>query len=1359
MKKLYSLALLLMMIVCTSLSASAYQFTYEWDIPGSVEIRLGGMSKPAIELAADQTSYTFETTSSFGDIYIYATSGYYLVSQTLPDGTVKPAQTDWYDNRYFGGRLNSTTMGEYDGKVIHLNVIKIERTSEFTFNVENGVDCFTATFQSSGYELSLSNGINTVMFNPTIDTDLLINYKAGSIANVPSPALYSVTYDGTAVEKDKYKEQWAIPTVEPGKEVTVRVFENQEVTVPDCDLTLDIPENMMGCISNIRDWTKGVFLKNASGDYLTSGSFTVKEGTDLALNFNTDDFDVTDVLYNGTSLADKFQNGNPCRFIVNESGTLTIVGTPKVIPTYSFNAYIMNPEGVNIENGNSTNDFIALTDGADVTSDVKLDGYTLVAADSKEFSFDVTSKNPLLFVSPKEGWYITTVQYPEAGSYQIQTSAINKENTTFYVIATKFGETYTATVNKVGNGATIMLGSGTFANNWENPKHEYSLTEGTQDITFYPVYDVPMTIRPSIGINNFAAYVDGKRASTDSNSETTFILDPYYPATADDAQVHSTITVMADGTTAKTGTVTLTYTNTTAQMLYSVVRRDGGKNVALLYGTPVYIKPATTECNITVNGTLVHGEQADGTKINGLDANGEYTFEVNASLTKIEVVYDTSFAVTNTIPADGATVNKIGTVEVYLPGTVGSNENMPYTSVENVMKVSLKAEDGTTYYANSIGEPNQDWMTGSFIIPLTFEPITAAGTYTLTIPAGTFFESEYDEDLGEFVEASNAALSKAYTATITIDPTAISPIDNYTLTPESDSELHSLKIVYMTFPEYTAADIITVPDDLIDGAFSNGKVSYKAAIGLDYDYADARRIMIVPYNDDYEQVTITEDGTWELYLPAGTLKYKGEESSAVEANYFISASYPAYPITPTPGSTTGNLGKFTIEFPEASEVVYTDAAITLNGAGDFSASTMYVSGLNPFTIQFTKLPTEPGEYTLVIPAGAFTVDGEPSEAVEAKYTFKPVYELTPANGSMLESLDKITITFPEATSVEYVGNMYNFVLQGGGNAALPGLNCTKVDAKTFDLTLPEEAQKLPNGKINLRIEEGTFSIDGEASPEIQATYTLEGEVSTEWTASPDGTIIYGEYGFDWTFAFDDTTKVSAPDTDKIHVNYGGEELTYGQFEVMTENNFLMMGIFDTSLLKDGKLTVSIEAGAFTISGTPNPAMTYTWNVVAAKDYSSTVVPSTENKVGDLSTITIAFPEATTAEIFNPSFAYMRNDGYTYSETPTITEVADSEYPTFKFTFDPAPTVTGKYYFSCYRGAFTLDGTFESPLVELTYDFDVAAGVWNIGIDSNDTVTIVTIDGRVVAADVPAAEINSLEKGKIYIINGVKVFIK
>ncbi|WP_189337052.1 hypothetical protein, partial [Actinoplanes ianthinogenes] len=92
MKKLYSLSLLLTMLLGLGFNASALSVTFEWETPGSVKIQTGGLSGPFADLTADQTSYTFETSQSFGSCYIYAAEGYILGDMVSTDGakTFKP---------------------------------------------------------------------------------------------------------------------------------------------------------------------------------------------------------------------------------------------------------------------------------------------------------------------------------------------------------------------------------------------------------------------------------------------------------------------------------------------------------------------------------------------------------------------------------------------------------------------------------------------------------------------------------------------------------------------------------------------------------------------------------------------------------------------------------------------------------------------------------------------------------------------------------------------------------------------------------------------------------------------------------------------------------------------------------------------------------------------------------------------------------------------------------------------------------------------------------------------------------------------------------------------------------------------
>ena len=209
---------------------------------------------------------------------------------------------------------------------------------------------------------------------------------------------------------------------------------------------------------------------------------------------------------------------------------------------------------------------------------------------------------------------------------------------------------------------------------------------------------------------------------------------------------------------------------------------------------------------------------------------------------------------------------------------------------------------------------------------------------------------------------------------------------------------------------------------------------------------------------------------------------------------------------------------------------------------------------------------------------------------------------------------------------------------------------------------------------------------------------------------------------------------------------------------MPESNMLLMGIYNTSLLKVGALKVTLEAGALSLGGTDSPAIEYTWNVVAPKDYTYTVTPSGETTVNDLSKITLAFTNAETAELFNRYSIYLADKKYTYRETPEVTAVAGAEVPTFELTFANAPVNAGTYVLTIRSDAFTLDGAQESPAIEIVYDFDKQSGVADIIFNGSTEVTVVTLDGRVVMVNAPAAAVKNLPAG-IYIINGQKTLIK
>ena len=377
------------------------------------------------------------------------------------------------------------------------------------------------------------------------------------------------------------------------------------------------------------------------------------------------------------------------------------------------------------------------------------------------------------------------------------------------------------------------------------------------------------------------------------------------------------------------------------------------------------------------------------------------------------------------------------------------------------------------------------------------------------------------------------------------------------------------------------------------------------------------------------------------------------------------------------------------------------------------------------------------------------------------------YELTPAPDSTVETLDEITISFPDAEKVEFTGEFYSFVLRSGGYFAVPGLNCEKDDSAkvpTFHLTIPEGVVT-PVGDYSLIIEEGTFNVDGIPSPEIRASFTLDRESPTDYIVSPEKTIVYQDYGFDFAIVFDESTTVGWTfDYSKFHLSFDNTPLTPNtDYAMFSETNMLMFQVTNKEYLKEGHLVLEIDADAFKLGSTPSPAISAEWDVVAPKTFAvevSTKNPADENGyVNDLSEIYVVFPEATSGEVFMGSAAFLHSRDYSYGQTAVIS-IDENYKPGVKvvLTFDPAPNKEGEYNLSMHTGAITLDGTFESPGVDESFLFDKESGICTAFADQNGNVTVFTTDGKVVLNNVPSDQLRNLENG-IYIINGKKTIVK
>ncbi len=211
-----------------------------------------------------------------------------------------------------------------------------------------------------------------------------------------------------------------------------------------------------------------------------------------------------------------------------------------------------------------------------------------------------------------------------------------------------------------------------------------------------------------------------------------------------------------------------------------------------------------------------------------------------------------------------------------------------------------------------------------------------------------------------------------------------------------------------------------------------------------------------------------------------------------------------------------------------------------------------------------------------------------------------------------------------------------------------------------------------------------------------------------------------------------------------------------------DNNAVYFGITDETLLVPGTLKITLPEGAIMLSGETNAnPITYTWNVRQPKEYTCTLAPDA-GTVSSLTEIKLTINGAETAEVTRTSGISMMGNNYSYYANAEI--VKDAANPrTFILKFPTesvnGPMTDGEYKLEIFGGTFTIDGAQSWPAkpIEKVYTLHMTSGIDGINAD-NGTVTVISIDGKVVLKDAPASELKNLDKG-IYIINGKKRIIK
>lgn len=1262
MKKLFLSFLPLLLLLVSGFAAQAqFTTTVTWGEPGAVKVLKGDPYSAAteVELPAGATEVTLTEAAGY---FFEGVDGWVITKASL-DG-VSQALT----SRVFGEAKELFNMraqypgiaGNFNGKTVELALDKY--AGSFVVQVNGAVAFYTS-------ELLDADGANVgdaaIKNNTESTVKYFSNAKTYKFAIATAP--YQVSVNDTPVtgvlNESTQKTEYLIPVANDMK-VVIDINEPK----PAVKLTFEFTNNNPECINTIFNWTTGTWLDLTK---LTEG-YEIADGSQIQINM-IEDCTVNSITANGASYTagTKYTIDGDTKFALNVTSTTY---TPLSATVYSNMI-----EGVKFSNSpldTTTGNITVTTVGQKPAGTTLPSGYAMSEASTEYTLGNISGKYAKVFFEIQPGYYLYdgVLGNPEDAyaAYLTGTTAFAQSEAPVYFNIGKVNFDTPARVYYDGPANMARLrakfqplhGSAETAAYGGQSAGEY-IANGWTDITIDPIYDsyfeISLTVDNVTGDYSKVVMLDGVALTPGEEGfvysgviKKNSVLQIFFTEKAPEAKTIAFITagdakasVSCDGTT----TTDLSTAITTYSSSEVVITPEAGTKV------------------------FVDGKEASLT-------NGKYSFIPTSSFTGVQLVKEGfgTLAYTST-PAQGATIKQLSAVELKLSMS-NFEEGSSFLPAENAYKF-ITVSNGAKVSSIEVGDPDEAGIP--LTIPLS-TPITAAGEYTVTIPAGVVYETIPNASWDEYSRTAASRVNPDIKLTVTVDPA-------YSYKWEFTPEAGSTNVQ----PDDNVFIVLNLPE-----AKTLSEEAYSAAAG-----------------------------PW--------LTYNG-----------------------SPIAKSDDLD---------SEIGWT------------FIQTMATWGKPALCIEISKeIFNEAGKLSIIADEGAFTVNGnEASPAIQYTAVFGDLktysYGFTPAEGTEIGDWQEFKLTFPEASKIAYNEDEAYIFIRQGWNWVSQDIDVA-VEGNTATLTVYSEDAP-SNGVLTLAVAAGSFILDDTtSSEEIMATwnYVRSTPVNFGWTADPEKNYINEGYGIYLALIYDEVETVNMGDNfDQIVVklndkvlggyNYADDE-TLGVEVICEGYNILMINVMggeanDPALT--GTVSVSIPAGALSISGQPNPeAIEFTWNIIAKKEYTMTATPASESTVKELSEITLEFPDAETvglSEHFVIQYfgVWDWNNFKMIANATGIEEVAGAGHPTFKVSFDPI-TEAGNYRITMMDGIFVFDGLQENEFSELFYTVDPDyTGVEDV-ISDADSFTVYNLQGILVLSEATADDVKALPAG-IYIVNGSKVAVK
>lgn len=491
----------------------------------------------------------------------------------------------------------------------------------------------------------------------------------------------------------------------------------------------------------------------------------------------------------------------------------------------------------------------------------------------------------------------------------------------------------------------------------------------------------------------------------------------------------------------------------------------------------------------------------------------------------------------NVTPADGAVLKSLSQIVFTLPTVDDTFETMLNPDESKLEDVAVLKDNQKVASFAEFGEATGDDEGNMIMTLILSETIAAEGEYTISIPEGLFVQMNWED----FTIVEDAKITAAYNATFTINPTLKSPVDNYLLTPANGTKVSEISEITIGFPEIPAS---TMFDgwEFPNATFTNGENSIEAIISYDWNSEEEYRVMkLTPINADEEENPITEAGNWTLTIEEGTFTLKGESNAEITAEFIVetvptASTVDIVAVSPTDGETVKSISQVLFTLPvvdltyetmlnidmgKASEFAVLKGDVKVAGFGELGEGGEDLEGNMTIPVILSSAVTEDGEYTISIPEGMFAQmewndeagdmvimkDGKITAAYTANVTVNssikaPVesFNVTPEDGSKVSQISEVFIGFPEiSASTMFDGWEFQNATFSDGETSIEAIinydwNSEEEYRVMKVIPVNENEEETPitaAGTWILTIEKGTFVLDGDESPEITATFTIE----------------------------------------------------------------------------------------------------------------------------------------------------------------------------------------------------------------------------------------------------------------------------